>query len=436
MLDIKFIRENKDIVAAGAKKKRVEVDLDKLLKLDDERLEKLKEVEGLRGEMNRVSNDIGRDQDPKLKVQLIEEMRLVKEDLKKKEEELKKIMEEWQSLMLEVPNVPSPDTPEGPDESGNVVIRTWGEKPNFDFKAKDHMEIGEALGIIDNTTAAEVAGARFTYLKGDLVRMQFAILNFLIGILTDEKTLESIIKEKNLNISAKPFVPVIPPFMIRPNPFLKMGRLFPKEDRYYIPSDDLYLIGSAEHTLGTMHMDHTFTEADLPVRYVGYSPAFRREAGTYGKDTRGILRVHQFEKLEVESFCLPENSLKEQELFVAIQEHILQALKLPYEVMMICTGDMGKPDYRQIDINTWMPGQNSYRETHTADLMTSFQARRLNTKVKRADGKVDIVHMNDATVAAMGRLLIAIIENYQQADGSVKIPEVLRPYMGGQEFIK
>jgi seryl-tRNA synthetase len=224
--------------------------------------------------------------------------------------------------------------------------------------------------------------------------------------------------------------------MIRPNPFLKMGRLFPKEDRYYIPSDDLYLIGSAEHTLGTMHMDHTFTEADLPVRYVGYSPAFRREAGTYGKDTRGILRVHQFEKLEVESFCLPENSLKEQELFVAIQEHILQALKLPYEVMMICTGDMGKPDYRQIDINTWMPGQNSYRETHTADLMTSFQARRLNTKVKRADGKVDIVHMNDATVAAMGRLLIAIIENYQQADGSVKIPEVLRPYMGGQEFIK
>ena len=237
-------------------------------------------------------------------------------------------------------------------------------------------------------------------------------------------------------MSPKPFVPVIPPFMVKPNVYLKMARLYPTEDKYYIPSDDIYLVGSAEHTLGPMHMNHIFDEAKMPVRYVGYSPAFRREAGTYGKDTKGILRVHQFEKLELETFCLPENSLQEQEFLIAIQEYFLQALGLSYEVMMICTGDMGKPDYRQIDINTWMPGQNAYRETHTSDLIASFQPRRLNTKVKRLDGKVELVHMNDATICAMGRTLIAIMENYQQADGSIKIPEILRSYMGGKEFIK
>ena len=414
----------------------MEIDLDKLLTLDDERLKMLKEVEDLRGEINRVSNDISRDQDGAHKMQLIEEMRLVKEDIKAREEKLKAVMENWQKLMLLVPNIPSPDTPEGKDESENVVIRQWGEKPKFDFEPKDHEDLGKNLGIIDKETAAEVAGARFTYLKGDLVLMQFALINFLLGILTDKETLEKIIKDKNLNVSPKPFVPVIPPFMVKPNVYLKMARLYPTEDKYYIPSDDIYLVGSAEHTLCPMHMNHIFDEAKMPVRYVGYSPAFRREAGTYGKDTKGILRVHQFEKLELETFCLPENSLQEQEFLIAIQEYFLQALGLSYEVMMICTGDMGKPDYRQIDINTWMPGQNAYRETHTSDLIASFQPRRLNTKVKRLDGKVELVHMNDATICAMGRTLIAIMENYQQADGSIKIPEILRSYMGGKEFIK
>ena len=436
MLDIKFIRDNKNIVREGAKKKGVDVDIEKLIMLDDQRLKELKEVEDLRSEVNRVSNDISRDQDGALKIQLIEEMRTVKEDIKEKEEKLKKTIEAWQKIMLQVPNVTSPDVPEGPDESGNVVIRSWGEKPVFDFIPREHYEIGEKLGMIDNQTAAEVSGARFTYLKGDLVLLQFALLNFLLEILTNAETLEKIAKEKNININPRPFIPVIPPFMIKPNIYLKMARLEPKEDKYHLEIDDMYLIGSAEHTLGPMHMNQILNEKEMPIRYIGYSPAFRKEAGSYGKDTKGILRMHQFEKLEMETFCLPENSIQEQEFLVAIQEYFLQMMKLPYQVVLICTGDMGKPDFRQIDINTWMPGQNAYRETHTADLMTSFQSRRLNTRVKRTDGKIELVHMNDATICAMGRTLIAILENYQQADGTVKIPEVLKKYMNGKDFIK
>jgi len=436
MLDIKFIRDNKNIVQEGAKKKGVDVDIEKLIMLDDQRLKELKEVEDLRSEVNRVSNDISRDQDGALKIQLIEEMRTVKEDIKEKEEKLKKTIEAWQKIMLQVPNVTSPDVPEGPDESGNVVIRSWGEKPVFDFTPKEHYEIGEKLGMIDNQTAAEVSGARFTYLKGDLVLLQFALLNFLLEILTNAETLEKIAKEKNININPRPFIPVIPPFMIKPNIYLKMARLEPKEDKYHLEIDDMYLIGSAEHTLGPMHMNQILNEKEMPIRYIGYSPAFRKEAGSYGKDTKGILRMHQFEKLEMETFCLPENSIQEQEFLVAIQEYFLQMMKLPYQVVLICTGDMGKPDFRQIDINTWMPGQNAYRETHTADLMTSFQSRRLNTRVKRTDGKIELVHMNDATICAMGRTLIAILENYQQADGTIKIPEVLKKYMNGKDFIK
>jgi seryl-tRNA synthetase len=436
MLDIKFIRENKEIVQEGARKKRTEVDIEKLIALDDERLKILKEVEDLRGEINKVSNEIGKNQEASQKTQLIEEMRGVKEDLKNKEEKLKTTIEEWQKVMLEIPNIPSVDTPEGPDESGNVVIRSWGEKPKFDFTPKEHYEIGENLGILDNVTAAEVSGARFTYFKGDLVLMQYALVNFLFDLLTDGKILEKIVKEKNININPKPFTPVIPPFMVKPNIYLKMGRLEPKEDKYYVGSDDLYLIGSAEHSLGPIHMNKILKESELPIRYVGYSPAFRREAGSYGKDTKGIFRVHQFEKMELETFCLPENSIQEQEFLVAIQEHFLQSLGLPYQVVLICTGDMGKPDYRQIDIETWMPGRNGYGETHTADLTGNFQSRRLNIKVKRQDGKTELVHMNDATICAMGRTLIAVLENYQQKDGSVKIPEVLKKYLGGKEFIK
>ncbi len=436
MLDIKFIRENKDIVQAGAKKKRADIDIEKLIALDDERLKELKEIEDLRAEVNRVSNDIVRNQDSALKVQLIEEMRAVKEDIKTKEEKLKKTIEEWQKIMLKIPNIPSVDTPEGSNETGNQVLRNWGEKPQFSFAPKEHYEIGKALGIIDIETAGEVSGTRFAYLKGDLVFLQFALIQMCLEILTNEETLKKIAQEANVSIIPSVFRPIIPPVFVRPIVQVKMARYMTPEDHYIFPNDDLMLIGSAEHTLGAMHMNKIFEEKDLPIRYAGYSTAFRREAGAAGKDTNGILRQHQFDKLEMEVFSLPENSMQEQNFLVAIQEHVLKLLKLPYQVVAVCAGDMGFPDSRQIDIETWMPGQNKYRETHSADSTGGFQSRRLNTRVRRINGKIEPVHMNDATVLAIGRTLIAIMENYQQADGSVKIPEVLKKYVGNREFIK
>lgn len=436
MLDIKFIRENKEIVEEGAKKKHIDVDIERLLTLDDERLKELKGIEDLRAEVNRVSNDIVRDQDSALKIQLIEEMRAVKEEIKTKEEKLKKIIEEWQKLMLKIPNIPSVDTPEGPDETGNQVIRSFGEKPKFSFTPKEHYELGKMLGIIDTETAGEVSGARYSYLKGDLVIMQFALIQMCLEILTNEETLKKIAKDANISIIPSVFLPIIPPVFIRPLVQMKMARYMTPEEHYIFPNDDLMLIGSAEHTIGSMHMNKIFKESELPVRYVGYSTAFRREAGAAGKDTNGILRQHQFDKLEMEVFSLPENSMQEQNFLVAIQEYVLQTLKLPYQVVAVCTGDMGFPDNRQIDLETWMPGQNTYRETHSADSTGGFQSRRLNTRVRRSDGKIEPVHMNDATVIAIGRTLITIIENYQQIDGTIKIPEVLRKYMGGKEFIK
>ena len=430
MLDIKFTRENQDIVKDAIRKKFGKVDLDELVALDDKRREVLQLVETLRAEQKIVGDGMALPLEAPEREALLEKLRVLKENLSEKEDELKKVTGEWQNMMLKVPNVPSADTPEGPDDTANVVGRTWGDKPQFDFTPKEHDEIGEALGLIDTETATKVAGSRFCYIKGDLALMQFAILQFCFSFLTNKEKLQAIANSANVTISVDAFMPIIPPVFVKPLVQVKMSRFMTPEEHYLFPNDDLMLIGSAEHTLGSMHMDQTFSENELPIRYVGYSTAFRREAGSYGKDTKGILRQHQFDKLEMEVFSLPENSMQEQNFLVAIQEHLLQQLGLPYQVVLVCTGDMGFPDYRQFDIETWMPGQNKYRETHSADLTSGFQSRRLNTRVKRPDGKIEPVHMNDATVVAIGRMLIAIIENYQEADGRIRIPEVLKPYMG------
>lgn len=430
MLDIKFIKEYKDLVQKGIEKKGSQINLDELLEIDEKRLEVLARVEFLRGEQNKCSISMGGTLSEEARAQLIEEMHLVKDELKAKEEELKELVKKWQDLMIKIPNIPSVDTPEGPDESGNVVIRQWGEKPDFSFTPKEHFELGKSLGIIDTETAGEVASSRFCYLKGDLVLLQFALIQMCLEILTNKEKLSSILSGIESSLNPLPFIPVIPPVFIRPIVQTKMARYMTPEDHYLFPNDDLMLIGSAEHTLGAMHMNKIFEEDELPIRYAGYSTAFRREAGTAGKDTNGILRQHQFDKLEMEVFSLPENSMQEQNFLVAIQEHVLQLLKLPYQVVAVCTGDMGFPDTRQIDVNTWMPGQNKYRETHSSDCIGAFQSRRLNTRVRRKDGKIEPVHMNDATVIALGRTLIAIIENYQQADGTIKVPEVLQKYIG------
>lgn len=424
MLDIKFIKENKEIVAEAIKNKNRSVDIDELLNISEKRKTLKLEIETI----NQQRNEAAKNRDNERGTQL-------KKELETLEIEFNLVDKAFIALMSKVPNIPSIDTPIGPDERGNKVLRTWGEKPIFSFEPKEHDELGKNLGIIDVETAGDISGSRFSYLEGDLVMLQFAILNFCLSIFTDKETLESVAKDSGVNVDVTSFKPILPPVFIRPAVQNRMARFMTPEEHYMFPEDDLMLIGSAEHTIGPLYMDKIIEEKDLPIRLIGYSTAFRREAGSHGKDIRGIIRQHQFDKLEMETFCLPENSIQEQDFLVALQEFILKKLNLPYQVVMVCTGDMGFPDYRQIDIETWMPGQNKYRETHSADLTTNFQSRRLNTRVRRSDGKVEPLHMNDATAVAMGRVLVAIIENYQQEDGSIKIPEVLQKYMGGQQII-
>lgn len=425
MLDIKFIRENPDIVKEAIKNKNRQVDLDRVLILAEER----KVAAQVVSDLNRQKNEAAAARN-------IEEGRRLKDEHAAAEAKHQELEKELVKLLTQIPNIPSPDTPIGPDESGNKVIRFWGEKPVFSFEPKAHWDLGPELGIINTEKAAEISGARFTYIMGDLARLQFALIHHVFSVLSDKSFLEKVAAEANLTPDLTPFVPVVPPVMLRTQVMNRMARLDPIEDKYHLEKDDLVMVGSAEHTMGPLHMDEVIEESRLPIRYVGYSTAFRREAGSYGKDTKGILRQHQFDKIEIETFCKPEDGYKEQEFLVAIQEHLMRALKLPYQVVLVCTGDMGFPDQRQMDIETWMPGQNTFRETHSSDYVGGFQARRLNTRVKRADGSVEPVHMNDATVFAIGRTLIAIIENYQQEDGSIVVPEILRPYMGGLERIQ
>jgi seryl-tRNA synthetase len=437
MLDITFIRENPDIVRAAIKNKnRQEVDLDRVLSLADER----KKLAGEISDLNQQKNANAKKFSPTLsedeKNSVLAEGARIKEASAAAEEKYQTLEKELVALLVLIPNIPSADTPVGPDESGNKVVRQVGEKKNFSFTPKAHWDIGKELGIIDTEKAAEVSGARFSYLLGDLALMQQALIQFVFATLGSKETLSEIIKNAGLSVEPKPFVPVVVPLMMRSQVMKRMSRLDPIDERYHFEKDDMVFIGSAEHTLGPLHMDEALKESELPKRYVAASAAFRREAGAAGKDTRGILRQHQFDKIEMESFTKPEDGYAEQDLFVAIQEHIMQKLGVPYQVVLICTGDMGFPDQRQFDIESWMPGQNTYRETHTSDYMGGFQARRLNTRIKRADGSVEPVHMNDATAVAIGRTLIAILENYQNEDGSVTIPEILRPYMGGKEKLE
>jgi seryl-tRNA synthetase len=267
-----------------------------------------------------------------------------------------------------------------------------------------------------------------------MVLLEQAIIQFVMNSLTDENVIKSIIKDAGLDVPSKPFVPVLPPLMIKTGPYDQMDRLEPSDDRYKIEGEELWLQGSAEHVLGSMHAGEIFENDQLPLRYLGFATSFRKEAGTYGKDMEGIIRMHQFDKLEMESFTTAADSFNEHLLFVAIQEWLLQALELPYHVLQKCTVDIGKPNARGIDMEVWLPGQGKYRETHTADYMTDYQARRLNTRVRTESG-LELIHTNDATAFALGRAMVAIIENYQTVEGDVRVPEVLKPYLGGRELI-
>ena len=433
MLDINYIRANRQKVEDAIHNKAYEIDLDEILKLDDERKSLSQKIDTLRQERNQISAQMKNGKPDKA---LIERGKELKKELSDLESKLSEIEPEYLAKLKLVPNVPEDDVPVGLSEDDNQVAEVIGEPTKFDFEPKNHYEIGQARGWIDKERAAKVTGARFAYIKGDMVKLQMAIVNFVMNSLSDEGVIKEIIEKNHLDgLSTKPFTLVLPPLMLRTEMYDAMDRLEPREDRYKIEGEELWLQGSAEHVLGSMHQGEIFQESELPVRYLGYATSFRQEAGTYGKDMEGIIRMHQFDKLEMESFSTKETSRKEHELFVAIQRWLIEQLRLPYRVIRKCTFDIGKPDARGIDMEVWLPGQNKYRETHTADYMTDYQSRRLNTRVRREDGEVELVHTNDATAFALGRIMIAVIENYQNEDMTIRIPEVLRKYMDGKETI-
>lgn len=429
MLDIRYIRENAAKVQENAKRKGYDVSIDELLRWDKTKRQLQQLADELREKRNTISSQMkgGKPSDD-----LIAEGKAIKEQLSEVEANLKEADETFIRLLKLVPNMAASDVPVGASEDENVVAKIVGEKPQFAFTPRNHYEIAEQREWIDKERAAKVAGSRFAYIKGDLVKLQLAIVQFVINALSDETILAEIAKNAKLDVALKPFTPILPPLMIRTELYDAMDRLEPRDDRYKLEGDDLWLQGSAEHVLGSMHADEIFEEKQLPLRYLGYATSFRREAGTYGKDMEGILRMHQFDKLEMESFTTGDDGAKEHLFFVAIQEYLLTTLGLPYQVIQKCTVDIGKPNARGIDMEVWLPGQDKYRETHTADYMTDYQSRRLKTRVRRESGELELVHTNDATAFALGRIMIAIIENGQQADGTVVVPDALQPYLGGK----
>jgi seryl-tRNA synthetase len=348
-------------------------------------------------------------------------------DIRNKKEQLKKIEEEINSLEKElsekvelIPNLKSEEIPLGKDESENVVIKKWGQIPSFDFDVKDHVELGKIYDLIDIERASKVAGSRFYYLKNEAVLLEIALINFVYELLVKEG-----------------FTPIIPPVFIKEEFYKGMGRLnsLQKEERYYLPADDLYLVGSAEHTIGPYYADEILNEKDLPKRFIGFSTCFRREAGSYGKDIKGILRTHQFDKLEMFVFCLKEESENEHQFLLSIEEKIVQSLNLPYQVVFVCSGDLGFTDFKQYDIEVWIPSQGKYRETHSCSNTTDFQSRGIRARVRRKNGKIEFVHMLNATALAIGRTIVAILENYQRKD-FIEVPEVLKKYLPFEKIVK
>ncbi len=413
MIDIKRILDEPELVAENNEKRGVELDPLVVKVLHEKRIEMIESVESLRMRSNEIASKIPSASADE-KTTLIAEGKELKDKVKEQETLLKQVQAELDAELRKYPNILRDDVPAGKNELSNEVLRKYLEPTVFDFEPKDHLDLGEALDIIDMQRAAKVSGARFVYLKGDAVLLEFALIQY---------ALSETIKEG--------FVPVIPPHMIATESMRAMGYLEHggEEEIYHLKNDDMVLIGTSEQALGPMLKDEILDAAKLPLRYVGFSPCYRREAGSYGKDTKGILRVHQFDKIEMFSFTDSESSDKEHELLLSIQEHLMQGLGLPHQVVRLCSGDTGTPSARTYDIETWMPAQNMYRETHSTSNTTDYQTRRLNTRIKK-EGKNELAHALNGTAFAIGRTLIAIMENYQQKDGSIVVPEVLRPWVG------
>jgi len=420
MLDIKFITENPDLVREAAKKKRVDFSVDELLKIDEERRAVLREVEEFRAEKNSVSGDIFGIKDESEKQKKIEEMKGLKEKLAQKENKLKEIEGKWKELMLQAPNIPDLSVPEGESEADNQKIRTWGEIPEFgspprDFEPKSHIELMEKLNLVDLERGAKVAGFRGYFLKGDA-----AILSIALWQLAFDLWIK------------KGFIPMTAPSLCREESFTGSGWLPQGKEEVYKTQDDLYLAGTAEVPIMGFHKDEILEEKDLPKKYIAFSPCYRREAGSYGKDEKGIFRLHEFAKVEQVVLCKAdhEESVRWHEEITRNSEEIMQVLGIPYCVVINCGADLGLGQVKKYDIEAWVPSEKRYRETHSSSYFHDFQTRRLNIRYRSNDEKLKFCHSLNNTAVATPRILISLLENNQRKDGSVKIPEVLRKYIG------
>lgn len=419
MLDIKFIRENPEIIKSAVAKKRLSVDVDKLISLDSERLSFMTELENMRARQNEVSQKMPTASTEE-KETLLAEMKDLKEKMQGKEDKLKEIMVDWRRLMLAVPNIPDMSVPDGDDDSQNEEFKTVGDPTNFSFAPKSHYDLLSDLGLLDLERGTKLAGFRGYVLKGDAVRLNFAIWQFAIDTL-----------------NKKGYEPFLAPSLVRKENFLGTGYLPDGEEDLYKTQDEDYLAGTAEVPVMGYLSDEIIEKNDLPKLYTGFSPCFRREAGSHGKDTKGLIRVHEFYKVEQVIMCEAshEESVKWHESLLENAEEMMQALGLPYHVVVNCSGDLGLGQVKKYDIEAWMPSEGKYRETHSISYFHDFQTRRLNIRYKDADGKTRFVHSLNGTMAASPRILAVIVENYQTEDGSIIIPEALRPYMGGQDKI-
>ena len=423
MLDLKYIRANLDKVKEMLENRGDDLDISHFETLDKKRRGILSSLEGLRHQRNKVNDDIAEIKKKGGNASsIIEEMKTVSSEIKNYEQEISGIEEDLNRIIMHIPNMPHESVTVGKDETDNPVVRTWGEIPEFTFEPLPHWEIGENLGVLDFATAAKLAGARFALYKGAGARLERSLINFMLELHT-----------KNHG-----YTEILPPFMVNAASMTGTGNL-PKfrQDLFKIEDWDLYLIPTAEVPVTNIHREEILQESDLPIYYVAYTPCFRSEAGSYGKDTRGLIRNHQFNKVELVKFSRPEESYEELEKLTANAEEVLKRLELPYRVVSLCTGDMGFSSAKTYDLEVWLPGQGLYREISSCSNFESFQARRADIRFKRKGGKgTELVHTLNGSGLAVGRTLVAVLENYQQEDGSVIIPEALRTYMGGLSKIE
>ncbi len=420
MLDIKFIRENADLIREAARKKHSSFDVQNLLDADEKRLSMLKEVEEIRSKQRVVSDTIPNITDPSEREARISEMKTLKDELQTKEETLKEYTKAWQLLMLDVPNVPDMTVPDGDSDADNVEVKRWGEQTQFSFEPKDHIDLMLQNNMVDFERGTKVHGFRGYFLVGDGARLSMAIWSYALEF-----------------FSSKGFMPIIPPVVARKENFIGTGMIPQSEEDLYKTQDGNYLAGTAEVPIMGMHSNETLDHKDLPLKYIGFSPCFRLEAGSHGKDVKGLIRVQEFYKMEQVVLCeaTHETSVKMHEEITRNSEEFMESLGIPYHTVVNCGGDLGLGQVKKYDIEAWVPKEGKYRETHSASYFHDFQTRRLGIRYKEENGETYYTHSLNNTAVATPRILVSLVENFQEADGTIRIPEVLRKYMGGRTHI-